>query len=149
MDVMSLRRGIMAAMAQGAKYVKGTFTIPLDADATYTVNFGETFSKYMYFVEMTDASIATLLSEPDISGDRVYAFNGIWPAPTINNNSVGDYTNCYKVKPSTGDVSAVGTASCLTGITNSSISFRTGVKNSGTYYFIKGYSFNCYVVEIK
>lgn len=43
----------MTQMASGADFVKGTFTVPNDV-ATYTINFGKTYSKYLYMVEMTD-----------------------------------------------------------------------------------------------
>ena len=68
MDVMGLRRMVMAQMASGAQFVKGTFTVP-DSGSSYTINFGKTFSSYLYVIEMSDLSKQSLI-QTDVDGCR-------------------------------------------------------------------------------
>ena len=58
----------MAQMANGAQFVKGTFTAP-NSGNRYTLEFGKTLSKYLFFIEMTDNSKTTLLGT-GLSGAR-------------------------------------------------------------------------------
>ena len=60
MDVMELRRRLMMGMAKGAEVIKGSFTVPADYTGNYTINFGKSFSRYVYIIEMTDESKAAL-----------------------------------------------------------------------------------------
>ena len=83
MDAMDLRRMVMAQMAAGAQFVKGSFTVPNDALAYYTLDFGKSFSRYLFLVEMDNAS-KTMLSNSGISANRIYAEQGIFPMPSIN-----------------------------------------------------------------
>ena len=50
---MEIRRELMAQMANGAQFVKGTFTAP-NSGNRYMLEFGKTLSKYLFFIEMTD-----------------------------------------------------------------------------------------------
>lgn len=131
----------------GAYYVKGTFTVPSDA-SSFTLNFGKTFSKYLFFIEMTERSKEDILVDTSLSGRRAYSFIGEYPKTAVankTNNTVFIYTYI----PSTESVSSSTTTITTFVQTESSITnvCYSVVSNVQTT-FVRGASYNYYVVEI-
>ena len=138
--------GFVAAIGDiptGAKKVTGAFTVG-SSETTHTISFGETLSRYMFLIEMTDDSKTTLASSGNASA-RSYAFTGLCPSPGINNSAPANCMTPYRIKPSTGEMSysqsTVNTAA-------SSISIGCADLNGGAHYLYRGYSYNYYVVEV-
>lgn len=84
MDVMELRRMVMGQMASGARFVKGTYTVP--SSGTAKLEFGKAFNKYMFFIEMADES-KTILMNSGETGNRTFAVIGCYPMPSVDNTS--------------------------------------------------------------
>ena len=145
MDMMTIRRMVMAQMASGAQYVSGSFTVPNDG-SSYTISFGKTFSKYIFYIEATDDTKTALLNS-GLSASRAYMFIGSYPKTAVNNVE-NNYTCAYqRVNPSNGTVDmAVNSGATLT---STSINIGTGLFTSGAFYLYKGYSYNYFVCEIK
>lgn len=146
MDVMSLRRMVMAQMASGAQFVKGTFTAP--SSGSYTLNFGKTFSKYIFIIESTEDTKTAIINS-GASSYRPFYWIGSYPQPEINNN--GSYGGiAWTYKPSTNEYANSRYATDNNSYTTTSITFVvadiTGTSSSG---ILKGCSYNYYIVEIK
>lgn len=143
---MSIRRGLMAQMASGANFVKGTFTVP-SIGSSYTLNFGKTFSKYMFFIEMTNDSKTALLQIGATSA-RAFFVEGIYPSPSVNNVQGTNVTLVCRVTPSTGEITYGQNNIFIKGIDDTHIDFAAG-GTGNTNAFYNGYSYNYYIVEIK
>lgn len=140
----------MAQMASGANFVKGTFTVPDDAYGDFVVPFGKSFSKYLFFIEMTPESKTKLLNESTITSNRYYALIGMYPYPTVSNGTTyPNATMAYRIIPSTGEsTSPANTSAIVTRLDSTSITFLArGISNAAVVY--QGYSYNYYIVEIK
>ena len=129
----------------GADFVKGTFTVP-GAGETYTLNFGKTFGKYLFFIEMTDDSKSTLLNT-GITSARAFYVEGIYPKRSVNNVEAND-AFIYRVAPSTGVISSTYNGAIVSNRGSTSLTLTTG-STSNTNVFFNGYSYNYYIVEIK
>lgn len=149
---MSIRRkmmGVIAQMANGADFVKGTFTVPSDASSPYIVSFGKTFEKYLFYVEMIDEDKETLTGLTSISGQRGYGFVGMYPDFEINEQKDNQSALVHTIAPSTGTASRTSAnfnqygSSTQLGLICGNISTNA----SGRVY--QGYSYKYYVVEIK
>lgn len=150
MELMELRRGLMSAMANGADYIKGAFTVPNDA-SSYILNFGKTFASYLFLIEMDDTSKTTLVGSGE-SGNKLYAESGIYPLPSINNTNPSPMYIYERINPSTQDVSATygyGAVSSSAPADGTKITFSCGALTAGTSYLYRGYTYKYYIVAIK
>lgn len=134
-------------MAQnGADYVKGEFTIPSDASSPYTLNFGKTFSKYLFFIELADESKSVIMNS-SLAGRRAYTHLGKYPNNMFNNIENTNNTIVNNYAPS---LDTVGYTQATFTCTDSSISYTCGaVTTNNNDMLIKGCKYNYYVVEIK
>ena len=145
MDMMQLRRMVMGQMASGARFVKGSFTVETGITSK-TIDFGKTFSKYLFLVEMTDES-KTMLMNSGVNAVRAFSFVGIYPHRQINNHEYVTDAVYSRYNPSTDAVSG-GTMQIAT-LTGSSMTMSVSVVSSSTTTLFVGYSYNYYIVEIK
>lgn len=147
--MMTLRRMVMAQMASGAQFAKGTFTIADSGSGNYVLNFGKTFSKYFYIIEMTDESKTALL-DTGINNIKVFCTFGVHPLRSVNNVTAtsSNRVNC-RLNPRTGEVSMSINGNPVTATDSQSITCNYGAINLSAYYLFNGYSYNYYVVEIK
>lgn len=132
----------------GAEVVKGSFTVSPSAivDNTFTINFGKTFSKYLYLIEMTEESKATLLSSGQ-TADRMYSAIGVYPIPQINNTTPYNSFLSVRVKPSTSETSISAPGSSSESATGSTITFP--VSNlGGVNQLYRDYSYNYTIVSL-
>ena len=148
MDMMQMRRMVMGQMASGARFEKGTFTIPSNFSGNqYTINFSRSYSKYMIIIEATDSSKTEIINT-GYGGNRAFAFIGFYPMLEINNASDEYNVTGQTLNPSSGVISG-GSFKTAT-LTDSSFSnTAVALSSAGSYYFHKGLSYNYYVVEIK
>ena len=144
MDLMAIRRRLIKQMASGAKYISGTFTVP-SSGSNYTVNFGETFGSYLFLLEMTDESKASVLSSGSTYA-RAYAYIGIYPRRSINNTpSQSILYDRYNPSTSASSYDALtGTQLSLSSITLDII----GMTASGAASLVKGCTYNYVVVSL-
>ena len=147
MDVMELRRGLMAQMAaSGANFVNGTFTVPGNA-SSYTLDFGKSFSKYLYFVEMTDASKTSLIGT-GINALKAFGYVGIYPNLSINGGSYTPNSMYARYNPSSNVIS--GSSLSASSYSESSITFPVAaVDGTSITTLYRNYAYNYFVVEIK
>lgn len=144
MDMMELRRRLMIHMAQGAEVVKGAFTV--STTGTYTLNFGKTFTKYIYLIEMTDSSKTALMSSGQTSA-KMYSCIGEYPSPKINNDSLANTYLSFRIIPTTGVISA---SSSTTGTADeSSVALNSNSIGSGANSIYNGYSYNYTIVSLE
>lgn len=128
----------------GVKKLTGSFTVGSN-DTSYTISFGETISKYLFLIEMTDASKTTLSGTGNTS-PRSYAFTGMYPSPGISNNAPANCMTTYRIKASTGELSY--SQATLNNATTSSITISSVTLSGGAQYLYRGYSYNYYIVEV-
>ncbi len=136
---------IMAQGATGADYVSGTFTVPADA-TSYTLEFGKTFSNYIFLVEATDNAKTSIMSSGSTNA-RGYAYIGVYPKREINSEEYSSNVYVMRVIPSTGTLSngVTGGSMCSeTGITFSTVD----VTASGWSSLVKGLTYNYFIVAI-
>lgn len=134
-------------MAKGAEFISGSFTIPSN-DTSFTFDFGKTFNKYLYVIELADDS-KTALMNSGVTGDRLYGAVGVYPQLAIGNVGIDNYGLAYRIKPASATSTPIASYSIFTEITGSSMTVRVGTINAGTYYLIQGYTYNYFIVEIK
>ena len=136
----------MGLMASGAQFVKGTFTAP--SSGSYTLNFGKTFSKYLYIIEATDET-KTAIVNSGASNYRPYCWIGSYPQPEINNKgSYGGVTWTYN--PSTNGYANARYETTPNDFTATSITLTTAdITGSASYSLLRGCSYTYYIVEIK
>ena len=133
-------------MASGADFVKGTFTT--DTAYTYKVDFGKTFSKYLYYIEMTDDSKTALMNSGQSSA-KMFACFGVYP-PTEFDSSHSAAANymSYRIKPSDSTIDCSSSAAANQ-IDGSSVTLGLTGITGGANSLYREYSYNYYVVEIK
>lgn len=143
---MSIRRGLLSQMASSGKdYISGTITIPTSG-SSYTLNFGKSFSSYLFLLEMTDDSKASVLSS-GATVARGYAFIGCYPRRSIN-NTPSESIIVDRYNPS----SSASSYGALTGnqLSESSITLgMVGMTESGWDSLIKGCSYNYTIVSLE
>ena len=152
MDLMSIRRkmmGVIAQMANGADFVKGTFTVPSDASSPYIVSLGKTFDKYLFYIEMTDEDKETLTGLTSITGQRGYGFVGKYPDFEINEQTDNQGTLAHTIAPSTGNASRTSANFNQYGTSTQLGLICGGINTNASGRIYQGYSYNYYVVEIK
>ena len=136
----------MTIMAQGsgADYVSGTFTVPENA-SSYTLSFGKTFGKYIYLIELTDESKATMMSSGGTYA-RTYCYCGFYPKQTIDSQTYDITTLACRIQPSTGSTSNGAFTPTFSG---SEITFNAvGVTDSGWSSLVKGLTYKYFIVAI-
>ena len=144
MDLMELRRGIMLAMVSGKEFVSGTFTT--GQSSTYTLNFGKSFNRYMYLIEMTDSSKTNLENSGQTSA-KMYACCGIYPSPAFNDDVPfgANVMISYRIIPST---SQQNTSASTASMDNSSITMTNNNFSNGANVFYKGESYKYIVISL-
>ena len=135
----------MMGMASGADYIKGSFTT--GNTSGHRISFGKTFSKYIYFVEMTEESKATLMASGQ-DAHKMVACCGIYPRVMVGDVPVVNGFASYRVNPTTSATSQ-STSAALSSIDNTSIVLPNSAITGGSNSLYRGYSYNYYVVEIK
>lgn len=145
MTVLEMRRMVMAQMAAGAQFVKGSFTVPNDA-SKYTINFGKSFSKYILFIEADSTSKQTIL-DSGINASRAYAVLAIYPTMTIGETSAHKYVY--------NRIHTINKTVTLDGNNNGDKSVNSvelpvaALTGSSTNGLFRGLTYGYYIVEIK
>ena len=148
MDLMEVRRnmmGVIAQMAKGAEVIKGTFTTP-SSGTSYTLEFGKSFNRYFYLIEMTNET-KTALIQSGVNANQCFAVHGLYPVPKVNNNSVSD--NSYfssRINPSTSAI--VGTVATSTGTDDSSIKMNVADFGGAANALYKSCTYDYIVVSL-
>lgn len=146
MDLMNIRRGLMMAMAKGGiNYVSGEFTIP-DSGNTYTLQLGKSFSRYMFFISMTDESKQTVMGSGS-NYSRTYEYYGTYPGPEIDGANEATCIYAARIAPST-DTRSTGTTN-NSNCTNSSITLNTvDITTSGWAALVHGLTYKYLAVSL-
>ena len=146
MDMMEIRRRVMEKMAKGKKFVSGTFTC--GEETTRRIEFGQTFNKYLYLLELTDESKQALI-DSGISYTKTYAWAGIFPRCLINGKTSNANSIGFRYTPETDE-----TITGSTGVITLQSDYFEGyvralsVSTGPTNYLIRGYSYNYIVVSL-
>ena len=127
----------------GLKHESGTFTCP-DSGTTYTLNFENTYSKYVIIIEATETTKAAIIAYGGTSA-KTFGIVGNYPKITVNNVPVDTNTTLLKVAPSTG-VTSTGNVSSFT-YSATSIECPISVMQYANYLY-QGYSYNYVIVEL-
>lgn len=135
----------MGQMAGGAKFIKGSFTVPSNA-TSYMLDFGKSFAKYLYIIEADATSKSEIVNSAQ-AYQKTYAMFGIYPNTAINNAEYNANTAYLRITPSTGvTVSSVNNANpAASSITISASALTTNSANA----LYRGLTYNYYIVEIK
>lgn len=100
MDMMQIRRGLLAQMAVSSlNYIKGQFTAVKDENNKFTLNFGKTFSRYLVFIEATASAKSSIASYTG-GGRKTYSMLAVYPGLNFSNN-LDDYKASFSYAPST------------------------------------------------
>ena len=135
----------MQRMSQGVQLITGTFTP--EETPNSKIQIGKTLTKYMYLIEMTDASKTTLMAS-GYTSNRCYAMIGMYPSPAVGQNTQNAIFASYRIKPSTSEMSnAVANAGA--GISGSQISIGCQAPASaGANYLMTGYTYNYTIIPL-
>ena len=143
-----LASAVEAIQRTGKDFVSGTFTVPNDAE-TYRINFGKSFSRYLFIIEMTDDSKTTLINSGS-SNSLTFLYFGIYPAPAFQKQgtpldapyghfryraSSPSLTGTYSVYPKTKDETYIENA-------------VAPIESGHFYKFLAGYSYNYVVISL-
>lgn len=131
--------GLVASISAGAEYAKGTFTVPNEG-SRYTLNFGKTFSKYFFLLEVTDESMQSILN----SGETAFRSFEVYGKYQKSTNA---HTTYVRVNPSTSVTDA--TVASNIGCEESDLYFTPRIISYGANYIYQGLTYNYYIVEIK
>lgn len=136
----------MAQEASGADYVSGTFTT--GNTTTYKIEFGKTFSNYLYLIEMTGESKTALMNSGQTSA-KMFACIGMYPPAMFDNSHPGvkNYMS-NRINPSTLTID-YSTSATVTAIDETSITFGNHSISNGANSLYRGYSYTYYIVEVK
>lgn len=134
-------------MAGGAKYVKGTFTVPDSSDSYFALSFGKTFTKYLLLIEADDTS-KQIIDDSNINASRAYALSAVYPTMQIGDKSASKYVY-YRIHPQTKSVSVDGNNNGDLTDTGVSLYKADLMSGSTTNAVFRGLTYNYYVVEIK
>lgn len=131
----------------GAEVIKGTFTAPhTDSTDSYTLDFGKSFSSYLFLIEMTDASKATLMATGDTK-NRAFSFVGVYPKRSISSIVATNNVLITRVNASANTSDTV--ANYISRISDSSISINVySLSLTGAYYLYPDYSYNYTIVSL-
>lgn len=147
MELMEIRRRLMMGMLKGAEVIKGSFTVPANGVNNYKIEFGKSFDKYIYIIEMTEESKLQLM-QTGINANKGYARLGIYQPFSIDSISPSKTTHLsFRCNPSEGTVMA--TTATANGIDSSSIAIAMGaVTTNSTNILYNGYSYNYTIVSL-
>lgn len=137
----------MAQMAASGKaFISGMFTVPNDA-TTYKLEFGRSFGKYLYFIELADESKTALINSGS-SKSKAVAYTGVYPKPAINGGVINYCSTVSRYTPSDG--SSTGSSTNAYTVADSYISNNVkDVDVDGNYQFIEGYTYKYFVVSME
>lgn len=135
----------ISAITTGKDFVSGTFTCP-DEDTTYKIQFGKTFSKYLFLIELSDDSKTALVNSGS-SYARPFAYIGVYPKLGMNNLTVDYNIVPNRYKSSTNEVT-IGNSSALTTTGTYIEGTVRAVNSNAANYFIRGYSYKYTVVSL-
>lgn len=132
-------------MANGAQFVKGSFTVPADADK-YMLNIGKTFEKYMFVIEADDTSKSTIINS-GYDASKCYGILGIFPKFSIN-NIVSAFNMVHaRINPATS-ANALGSSN-ITNTTTEITLNCADLSGSSPNVVYSGLTYNYYIFEIK
>ena len=138
---------LVSSIKTGTEILKGTFTAINQGDNRFTINFGKTFSSYIFYVEMTAASLA-LLEASGQTGAKMYACIGRYPKHDIEEPpSNGNAYISYRIKPSDKTLSIAGTENNT--IDGSSISFQCQGYNGGANILYTNHDYEYMIIPIE
>ena len=147
MDMMQLRRMVIAQMGMGKPFVKGTFTCP-NSDTTQVINFGKTFGSYLFLIEMTDESKTALVASGR-SETISTSFIGIYPKRITNNVTASANVLRISYIASTNSMTSGSTGSSFTcGSDSITGNVRDFTATSPYLYFMRGYSYKYTVISL-
>ena len=129
----------------GLKHESGSFTTP-SSGSSYTLNFQNTYSKYVLFIEASDESKATIVSSGETSA-KTFAALVIYPKLHINSSDAPNQTSLFRIKPSTGAIDDGFPTSGFT-YTGGSATMPLGLITSGANYLYRGMTYSYYIAEI-
>lgn len=135
------------AVSNGAEYIKGTFTVPDNAE-NFTLNYGKSFSKYLLYIEMTDASKTALNSSAE-SGSTAIMFLAVYPPIEFKQN-INDNTRAIKVtiyNPSTDTIGTTTLGASLYSVSSFTDAVRL-INSAGQTRLIRGYSYDYVIVSL-
>lgn len=147
MDVMELRRRMMALMANGAEVIKGSFTVENDGSVYKRVQFPKTINKYLYYVEMDENSKEALM-QTGINGNKAYACFGIYPMIDIEDVTQPFVSSAFRINPSTKTPGVISTSDYVKNIDNTGFEIQQGTYSSGVYYVYYGSTYNYVIVSL-
>ena len=147
MDIMEIRRKVLMAMAKGAGIIKGTFTAVNQGNNTFTLNFGKTFSQYIYLIKMTDESLQTLMASGQTSA-KMYECLGKYPEYEIMTNpETGNAFLSFRAKPSDNTLSISSSESGQ--LTESSITLTCNTYGGGANILYRDYEYEYMIIPIE
>lgn len=134
-------------MAKGAEVINGSFTVPANGTYNYTIEFGKSFNKYIYIIEMTEESKLQLM-QTGIDANKGYARLGIYTPFSINGLSSPNTMHLSsRYNPSAE--TAMSTVATANGIDSSSITIANGpVTSNSANILYNGYSYNYTIVSL-
>lgn len=135
---------VMVSVA-GLKYESGSFTCP-DSGSSYTLNFANTYSKYMIAIVATAESVESIMASGATSA-KTFALHGFYPKANANNTDSNYQTILDRIKPSASTMDAAVPAADFT-YTGTSFTGQMGLITSGANYLYRGLTYNYFVVEV-
>ena len=148
---MEIRRnmmGVIAQMGKGAEVITGTVQVPAQGTGNVIINFGKSFSRYLYVIEMTDSSKQVLM-QSGYNSNKGYGRVGIYPTLEINDKSIGSTSHLsFRVNPA--QETLVGTAATAIGIDESSIMIGQTdfYENASANALYNGFTYNYTIVSL-
>lgn len=136
----------MSMAIKGAEYISGTFTVPNDSGNRFTLQFGKTFSKYLFLIDATDETKEAIIAS-GANGNRAYAVFGAYPMPSINNEIPSLNETYCRINPNTMAVST-GYSTSMATPNADSIVMEAGNFVSGAQYVYQGCSYKYYIVSL-
>ena len=134
------------AASNGAEIVKGTFTAVNQGGNVFTLNFGKTFSEYIFMIKMTDTSLTTLKTSGE-TGAKMYECIGRYPKYSIEDPpSNGNAYIAYRIKPSDGTLST-GSAENQS-MTGSSITFVCQTYGTGANILYRNHDYDYVIISL-
>ena len=131
----------------GANYAKGSFTTP-SSGSPYTLNFGKSFSKYMFLIEANETSKTTILNS-DYDANKTYSFFGIRPTRSIGEAETNWNTILSRINPhSSASGSALSTSITFTD-SSISISCYDLLTSGATSSLYRNMTYNYFIVELE
>lgn len=131
----------------GANYVKGSFTTP-NTGSSYTLEFGKSFSKYIFLIEADDDAKDTIKNS-GYNANKTYSFFGIRPTRSIGTTETNWNTILSRINPSSP--SSASSLSTSTVFTDSSITIGCyDLSTSGaTSSLYRNMKYNYWIFEIE